>query len=140
MADLGTISVHVHEPAKAFHGVGEFSAYSFPKHEIIPAFSSGIRGYSSLGTLLTANTTQSLRDGTISGTVKENGVPIPFVPLLLIHRLAEYDPVLARGWSGPDGTFSFTGLEKSEVYCVVALDLPGGVSYNAIIYDKLTPT
>lgn len=68
--------------------------------------------------------------GTISGTVKENGVAKPYAFVALSYR--KNGLLINTVKASATGTFSFSGLEVGvNDYYVVALD----AGFNALIYD-----
>ena len=70
--------------------------------------------------------------GTLSGTVKENGVAIPYAWVALYYR--KNGQLIARTKATEAGVFSFQYLEPGvNDYYVVAVDAP----FNAIIFDKV---
>ena len=78
-------------------------------------------------------------NGSISGTVTENSVPVPRCIVKLYFRsTGDY---IEQQITSAAGTFTFTGISTAETngFFVVALDPDGGVQYNAIIFDRLTP-
>lgn len=140
MADLGTLTISdVSTPGRSF-GLDEWAAYTVASiGQIVPWRSNFLLGYSPGGTEYVTGASRPAFNGTISGTVKENGVIVPNARLMLISRKADQGLVLAYGDSDVNGAFSFAGLETTEQYGVMVLDPAGGVSYNAMIYDKVTP-
>ena len=74
----------------------------------------------------------------LSGTVLEGVAALGSVMVRLYHRKS--GQLINGTRTAADGTFSFTGLvAASEEYFVVAFDPDGGVNYNAVVLDKLTP-
>ena len=74
----------------------------------------------------------------LSGTVLEGVTALDSVMVRLYHRKS--GQLINGTRTAADGTFIFTGLvAASEEYFVVAFDPDGGVNYNAVVLDKLTP-
>jgi len=78
------------------------------------------------------------KEGILSGTVKAGVVPIPGVKVFLFHRRTGRK--IAGTISDSNGNFSFdyVGLNtnKADYFAVAVPD----DDYNAMVYDKLTPT
>lgn len=76
--------------------------------------------------------------GTLSGTVKEGGTPVPYAVVFCYWRVT--GALVAKTVCDAAGAFSFTELDKnSDQYLVVGIDPAGGTQYNAQAYDLLTP-
>ena len=73
--------------------------------------------------------------GTLSGTVKEGAIPVASRKVFLLDK--RNLSVLRCALSGDDGSYSFTGLNKSMKYVVIAFDHTQ--NYNAVIADSVTP-
>jgi hypothetical protein len=86
---------------------------------------------------LGASFTAEVVDGSMSGTVTENGLPVANAVVMAFERFNGL--CVARVYSKADGTFVLpTVFTKSDRhYFVVAFDPEGGVSYNALVYDKI---
>lgn len=71
----------------------------------------------------------------ISGKITENCTPVARTVRLYLRS----DGALADETtsSGADGSYSFTVADKTTLYYVVALDDDAGISYNAVIADKV---
>lgn len=71
-------------------------------------------------------------NGTMSGTVKENGVAVPFAMVALYYR--KNSQLIARTKASATGTFSFQYLEPGvNEYYAVATHNP----FNALIFDRV---
>jgi len=77
--------------------------------------------------------------GTISGGVTEMGVPLLRCTVRLYFRPT--GAFIKSTLTDASGAYSFPGLDPAEVgnFCAVVFDPAGGASYNALIFDKLTP-
>lgn len=75
--------------------------------------------------------------GYFTGIVTENGAPVPYAVVVVFDR-AVYKP-LARVLTNSSGEFTTPSIfdKTAADFFAVAFDPAGGVSYNAIIYDKL---
>jgi hypothetical protein len=77
-------------------------------------------------------------DGVLSGTVTESTVPVPNARVLLLWR--PLGLLIGSKRTDSNGQFSFNRLDKASAqYAVMALDPDGGILYNAIVFDRLTP-
>jgi hypothetical protein len=76
--------------------------------------------------------------GTISGTVKVNGTPVPLYWVRVYYRP---NGLPARsGKTDANGNFSFTDLDPGAQYFVIAFDdLNQSPDYNAQIFDLVLP-
>lgn len=73
--------------------------------------------------------------GSISGLVRENGTPVK--RRVNLHARPT-GIVVASVWSGLDGKYSFTKINKSYKYYAVSIDESGGVKqYPAQVQDLL---
>jgi len=72
----------------------------------------------------------------ISGTVKENGTGV--VRTVRAYR-RDNGEFLQEQTSASNGTYTFDLFYSGEVY-VIALDDASGTSFNALIFDKVTPS
>lgn len=77
-------------------------------------------------------------NGTLSGTVKQAGTPVAGRWVRLYYRKNGFQIGAVR--SGPNGEFSFSGLDPGDQYFVIAFDdLNQAPDFNAVILDQLTP-
>lgn len=83
--------------------------------------------------------------GTITGTVSEGGIPVPFAMVHCYYRKSGERIAGAR--CDVDGNFTISNLDPTTPadpddgkYFVVALDPSGGTLYNALIYDRVVPS
>lgn len=78
-------------------------------------------------------------NGVISGIVTEDGDPVPHCLVRLYDRATGL--LMESTFSDGLGLFSFTGYDQTipNAFFAVAFDPAGGVNYNALIYDRLTP-
>lgn len=76
-------------------------------------------------------------DGRINGTVLEGDEVLAGVVVRCFHRNTGIHA--GSTVTAMDGTFSIDRLESTEQYYCLAFDPAGGVNYNALIYDQLTP-
>lgn len=77
--------------------------------------------------------------GSITGSVKEGLTAIPYCTVHLYYRPS--GERIAGTITDSSGNFTFTGLQASvSQYFVVALDPDGGTTYNALIYDRVSPS
>jgi len=74
------------------------------------------------------------RSGSITATIKVDGVEKPFARCALYSHITNLLVEVKRADKNGDATFD--QLDKSDKYYIVATD---SGSYNALIYDKLTP-
>lgn len=97
----------------------------------VPVWRSGLTG--------TIPLVRYRADGSFSGTVTENGTPIPYAVVAVYYRPTMQLITTAR--CNASGAFSVPRLDPadSQAYFIVAFDPDGGVLYNALIYDRLTP-
>lgn len=80
--------------------------------------------------------------GSISGTVTEviGGVNAPVKRWVRLHHRYTGTLISSKETDPVTGEFIFTGLSKSDVYYVLAIDnLSDANTYNALIFDNLTP-
>lgn len=78
------------------------------------------------------------RAGEIEVIVQEAGQPVRNAKVH-IHKRSD-GRLVARGFTDAAGLVTFTQLNQSSAdYYVVAFDPDGGTSYNALIYDRVTP-
>lgn len=78
------------------------------------------------------------QNGSITGTVQENGVAVKGA-LITLHWRSSM-ACIGRTWSAADGSFSFTNLDPGlSGYVIICQDPDGGTQYNDIIYSLLTP-
>lgn len=77
--------------------------------------------------------------GSIGVTVLEAGIP---VRAARVHvHLRSSGALVARGNTNASGQVTFTQLDQtSDNYYVIAFDPDGGTAYNALIYDRVTPS
>lgn len=77
--------------------------------------------------------------GSLSGTVTESNTPVPNAWVYCYYRAN--GNLIDRVKTNAAGQFSFYRLDPTDTndYFVVALDPDGGVQYNALIFDRLTP-
>lgn len=76
--------------------------------------------------------------GVISGKVQDGTTPVPGCEVWLFHRASRMP--LRRGITNAAGEFSFTNLAKVTGVDYFAIAFPKeGVSYNAQIFDQITP-
>jgi hypothetical protein len=78
------------------------------------------------------------QDGTLSGTVTANGVPVTDAVVYVFWR----STMRLAGRSGTDrnGAWSVSGLSPdSSNYLVIAKDAAGGTQYNDVVYSLVTP-
>ncbi len=76
--------------------------------------------------------------GEIRGTVLEGANPVAGARVDLYHRLTR-TPIDTQTTDAAGG-FAFSYLVRSpEAFFAVAFDPEGGDSYNALIFDRLTP-
>lgn len=137
MAALGAIGHHRKTAyRKALSIWAASAAQSTPKHNLI-AFRrrQNVWRFNDVVGLKYTNI------GTLSGHVYEGGVPVQKCIVRVHYRPTGH--VIAQTRTDSAGAFAFedVGLDPNHIgscYCV-ALDNDGGTSYNAIIYDKLTP-
>jgi hypothetical protein len=78
-------------------------------------------------------------NGKIAGVVLEGATPVPSCTVRLYDRPT--GSLLSSEVTGVYGNFLFSGLDETLTanYFVVAFDPIGGVQYNAIVFDYLTP-
>lgn len=78
-------------------------------------------------------------NGKIAGVVLEGATPVPACTVRLYDRPT--GALLSSEVTGVYGNFLFSGLDETLTanYFVVAFDPIGGVQYNAIVFDYLTP-
>ena len=81
-------------------------------------------------------------NGVITGSVLENGTPIPHCTVCIYFR--ESGALISRARTDSTGAFSFGALDPTALasvddgrYFIIALDPNGGVRYNAKIFDRL---
>lgn len=74
------------------------------------------------------------RSGSLSVSIKVAGVIKPYARSALYHSPTNNLVAVVKADENGDATFS--QLDKSDIYYVVATDVG---TYNALIYDKLTP-
>lgn len=131
MADLGTITGRSVGNTESFI----YAATTPPTHNSV----GGSRRLLPWWTGLT-NTDQANIDisGTISGTVIENSV---FQQRWVrLHYRISGELIMATYSDPVTGAFSFSGLDKSDLYYAVKLNnLSDPTLYNAEIYDLLSP-
>lgn len=74
-------------------------------------------------------------DGTISGVVKENGLPVSGKHVALYYRISLQ--LISTTESGIGGVYSFAGLEtgSSEYFIVSLNDKP--LQFDAVIHDTI---
>lgn len=77
-------------------------------------------------------------NGTISGTLEREGVPLTDGFVALYYRATGV--LVTRQAVGPSGAFSFTGLDPTDYYVVVGYDnaVPPA-AYNAKLFDFVQP-
>ena len=76
---------------------------------------------------------------TISGTVTDGITPVPGCEVWLFHRASKQ--AVRRGITDANGLFTFTNLYRYGAQAYFAVALPkDGMNYNALIFDKVTPT
>lgn len=77
--------------------------------------------------------------GIIGGTVIENSLPVPYALVRVYYRVT--GALVAGTRADANGVFLVDGLDPVDLnnYYAVALDPDGGVLYNALIFDRLTP-
>lgn len=87
----------------------------------------------------TANGTapQAMKQGRITGTVTTASSATALAFVFLLHR-RQRDLIVQQVATASDGTYTFADLELTEQYCVVAFDPTQ--TYNAVVYDLITPT
>lgn len=77
--------------------------------------------------------------GTITGSVKEGATAIPYCWVHLYYRPT--GERISSTKTDASGNFTFTGLQASQsLYFAVALDPDGGTTYNALVYDRVSPS
>lgn len=77
-------------------------------------------------------------NGSLSGIVKQAGTPVAGRWVRLYYRKNGFQIGAVR--SGPNGEFSFSGLDPGDQYFVIAFDdLNQAPDFNAVIFDQLTP-
>lgn len=78
-------------------------------------------------------------NGVISGIVTEDGDPVPHCLVRLYDRATGL--LMESTFSDGLGLFSFTGYDQTipNAFFAVAFDPAGGVNYNALIFDRITP-
>ena len=106
------------------------SADNVRKHNI-----ANPRPYSFSGLNIELLTNTSL--GSFTGAVTENAIPVENAVVVIFER-GSYK-ARARVTTNSVGVFTTPAIfdKTAADYFAVAFDPPGGVSYNAIIYDKL---
>ena len=72
--------------------------------------------------------------GTISGEARLNNVPLFHTEVHLHYRPSGI--LIEKTFTAIDGTYSFTGLDRSSNQHVVTAFIPGE---NAMVYDHITP-
>jgi hypothetical protein len=85
---------------------------------------------------------QTPHTGTITGTVTEtiDSVEFPVKRWVRLHHRHSGTLIAAMYSDENTGQFSFDGLNPSDLYYVIALDnLADANTYNALIFDNLTP-
>lgn len=76
--------------------------------------------------------------GTLSGSVREGGVPVPNCVVRCYERSSGNMVLQVR--TDSLGEFDIPGVQKTDPnYYVVALDPDGGALYNALIFDRVIP-
>jgi hypothetical protein len=76
--------------------------------------------------------------GTLSGVVTQAGTPVEGRWVRLYYRPNGF--LIGSVRSGPNGEFSFGGLDPGDQYFVIAFDdLNQAPDFNAVIFDQLTP-
>ncbi len=75
--------------------------------------------------------------GTISGTVKENGVAVEGATVMCFHRDSKIQA--DRTLTLANGSFSFTALESGQAYYCIAFDPASGVVYDDLVYSLIIP-
>ena len=73
--------------------------------------------------------------GVIAGKITENCTPV--VRTVRLYQRSDGAKIDTTTSSATTGEYSFTVPDKFELYYVVALDDDAGVSYNAVIADKV---
>lgn len=73
----------------------------------------------------------------VVGTTQENGMPVENVVVRVFNRAN--GAMLAEGVSNSSGEFSLNILGFNGEVTVVGYDVSGGVSYNAVVFDKVIP-
>ena len=78
--------------------------------------------------------------GIIGGTVQDNAVPVPGALVRLYWRRT--GALIDSMYCDAAGMFKFANLNPRELegYFAVAFDPVGGINYNALISDRLTPS
>lgn len=75
--------------------------------------------------------------GTLSGTVTVSGSAVAGANVMVSYRGAL--STILNKTTASSGTFSFEQLDKSRSDYLIVATPPSGYSYNAIVFDKLTP-
>jgi hypothetical protein len=79
------------------------------------------------------------RNGAIAIFVREGGDPVDRA-YVRVHRRRD-GMLAAGGWTNAEGFIEFVGLDQSsDDHYVVAFDPDGGSVYNALVYDRVTPS
>lgn len=120
MADLGSI--------------GRQASFLAGAARILPTWEVSYQttpDYSAAGALGTDTT------GTISGTVKNGGVALPFAKVVLYYR--PNNQLISRRVASDAGAYSFNGLRVGVAdYYAIAID-PDNLTFNSLIFDRLAP-
>ena len=75
--------------------------------------------------------------GVISGVVTECGTPVKDVKATLMWR-----PTMTKikhTWTDATGAYSFSGVDATKKYLVIAEDPSGGIQYNDLVYALVQP-
>lgn len=79
------------------------------------------------------------RTGIVGVFVREAGTPVEKAYVRL-HRRRD-GAIAGGGWTDATGYVQFNGLDQTtDDHYAVALDPDGGTVYNALIYDRVTPS
>ena len=78
-------------------------------------------------------------NGQLSGTVTKAGVPVQRAVVRCYYRLTGL--LVSQALTDASGAWTIKGLDTADTagYYTVAMDPPGGATFNSIIYDRVTP-
>lgn len=133
MANLGTISVVV-DKYKTGSSIPKAQTGAAVVTRDSTAYGFGLAPWDETGNIFRqAGTAQ------IAGTVSQSGVPVPHCMVRLYYRPT--GALIASALTSASGSFAFKDLAVSSTkkYLAVAFSPDGGVQYNAIVFDLLTP-